>query len=900
MYPVAGTFALTFVFNVSQGLLGPAAPGFALGSGPGPFAANLIVRSLVPGGPFEKAGVREGDVIEGANGYAVKTQLDWYVVRAGFETHRPIDLRVRRGDRHLQFRFVLAARAWKELEPRSLWADLAVRASQLVSLSLAIFVAFSRPHELSARLVALLFGIIASFNGALAYGLATLLHPLPVFLSLPICSAEASYGYSAALWLAFCGVFGRSSITRHWLWILVVLPGVLGGLPRLALTLAAVYSPAMGLGFSPGWLAWSGAVGLAQAIGGLALLLQSYHREQDAIQRRRLRIVLASMGAGLAAAVAWLQWWWQPLNIAGALVFSVMPLGFAYAVLRHRLFDIQVIIRQGLQYATARGALISLFPVAVGVLAADLVLHRAQPLGDVLAKRGWQYGAIAVVAWLAHNQRQRWMGALDRRFFREQYNAQQLLRETAEELRSSHDMEAAAPRIVNRIEAALHPEFAALMVREAGQAEYRCQASAPPSIAPSVMAADSKLMAAFRLFTKPLTISLSESTWLVQQLPAEDTEFLRQARIELMVPVTLGASGREAFLALGVKRSEEPYSREDHDLLLAIANNSALLLERPAASPSRADSVFEECPRCGACYDCGTGRCARDAAALTTTSLPRLLCHRYFLERRIGKGGMGTVYEARDRALDRRVAAKVIRDDLVGSAAAAERFRREARAAAGFSHPNVVTVHDFGVTLGCHAFLVMELLEGVSLREALRREGRLRADRSLEILRGVCSAVESAHHRRLIHRDLKPENIFLARQETGELPKVLDFGVAKFRPSDTRTTVSTATAAGILVGTLSYMSPEQLRGEAASPNFDLWALAATAYEMLTGKHPFERAGAAELSRAILSARFTPVTDHLPDAPSLWQDFFSRAFALDPSRRPHSAGTLYAELSSTLG
>jgi serine/threonine-protein kinase len=141
---------------------------------------------------------------------------------------------------------------------------------------------------------------------------------------------------------------------------------------------------------------------------------------------------------------------------------------------------------------------------------------------------------------------------------------------------------------------------------------------------------------------------------------------------------------------------------------------------------------------------------------------------------------MGTVYEATDTALERRVAAKVIRQDLVGSAEAAQRFQREARATAAFAHPNVVTVHDVGVATGTRAFLVMELLNGTNLRDAVAQNGRLPAARTVEILRGVCAAVDAAHARQLVHRDLKPENIFLAQSPTGETPKVLDFGIAKF------------------------------------------------------------------------------------------------------------------------
>src|SRR5262249_55468341 len=159
---------------------------------------------------------------------------------------------------------------------------------------------------------------------------------------------------------------------------------------------------------------------------------------------------------------------------------------------------------------------------------------------------------------------------------------------------------------------------------------------------------------------------------------------------------------------------------------------------------------FQECPACGRCCEPGSRTCSADGAVLSTVHLPRTLTGRYKLERRSGRGGMGTVYEATDIALERRVAVKVIREDLVGSPEAAQRFRRESRAAAGFSHPNVVTVHDYGVEAGIRAFLVMELLKGATLRDELTRRKSLEPSRMTEILRGVCAATEAAHRRQLI------------------------------------------------------------------------------------------------------------------------------------------------------
>jgi serine/threonine-protein kinase len=271
---------------------------------------------------------------------------------------------------------------------------------------------------------------------------------------------------------------------------------------------------------------------------------------------------------------------------------------------------------------------------------------------------------------------------------------------------------------------------------------------------------------------------------------------------------------------------------------------------------------------------------------------PRLLATRYRLDRRLGRGGFGTVYAAFDAALDRPVAVKMIRDDLLTDPDVARRFQREARLAAAFVHPNVVTVYDFGMTAVARAFLVMELLEGSTLREELRR-GHFAPSRALAVMRGVCGAMEAGHRRQLLHRDLKPENIMLTKDGDGEIAKVLDFGVAKAL-NEARDLVSNS---GTLVGTLRYMAPAQLRGEEGDPASDVWALGVIAYEMLTGAHPFEH--------ATIGACGVPTDYHgtiaqpLADAPSRWRGFFTRALAIESADRPHTPAVFFKELEDAL-
>ena len=377
-------------------------------------------------------------------------------------------------------------------------------------------------------------------------------------------------------------------------------------------------------------------------------------------------------------------------------------------------------------------------------------------------------------------------------------------------------------------------------------------------------------------------------------MPADDICSIQAAAIELIVPVRSEPGDVSALFVLGPKRSEEPYTEDDGELLMAIAESLAVRLPTVEVAAGSSVEGFEECPACGGCYESGTGRCRAEGARLVAVTAPRLLAGRYQLERRLGRGGMGTVYVALDTLLDRRVATKLIRQDLVGLPEAAARFQREARAAAAFSHPNVVTVHDFGVA-GAHAFLVMELLDGRTLRDALRVEERLTCECALAILRDVSGAVDAAHRRQIVHRDLKPENICLVSHGAGESAKVLDFGIAKFLALGDSDPLSTDPTGAALLGTPLYMAPEQLRGEDAGPSWDLWALAVIAFEMLIGSHPFASAtllGNVGIRESAADPRFANLSNEC-------QQVFARALALDRAVRPESAAALLANLERSL-
>ncbi|HJW96317.1 MAG TPA: alpha/beta fold hydrolase [Thermoanaerobaculia bacterium] len=261
----------------------------------------------------------------------------------------------------------------------------------------------------------------------------------------------------------------------------------------------------------------------------------------------------------------------------------------------------------------------------------------------------------------------------------------------------------------------------------------------------------------------------------------------------------------------------------------------------------------------------------------------------------IGKGGMGRVYRARDSRLDRDVAIKILSEELSNDQAAIVRFEREAKAVAALSHPNIVSIFDFGANDGI-TFAVTELLEGETLRALLQRT-RLTWRRACEIAIDVVDALSAAHGRGIIHRDLKPENIFIGRD--GRV-KVLDFGLARTSApfawrGDDADTLRQETSPGELVGTPGYMSPEQIKGENAEAPSDLFSFGCVLYEMLDGERAFARNTPIEGLAAILGER--PKT--LANVPAELDQLVMHCLAKDPSARYQSAHDVALTLRSLL-
>jgi hypothetical protein len=898
---VRGAAALTLAaFAYAALVLTTPAPGF--GWAAAARGGIWVVASVAPRGPA--AGLlNPGDRIVSLNG-------DTNVGRAGPNPHRrslsigdTYDLVVLRDGRQQEHRLTLPA-APLDLNYRLTWF--------LMSLgwcAIGLFVGLVRPGHAAARLAfaaALATGLLFLNNSVIRGG--PLWAPLHVILGyhffLVFPTGQALRGaWKHALYLMYgAGITGvlvdqaRRGVN------------VLFG-PAAVTQVLADYPAVFRASNLLGIFAYSAAL-----LATVAVIPWNYRRLKDEDQRRRVHWV----AAGSAIAIAG-QLWWAAIALLDAFagpsgiprydmsaVAIAIPISVAYAVVKHRVFDVRIIVRRGVQYLLARRALQALVATPVAALAITVALHRDRTIGELVS------GSTAYLYWigvaaLSLNFRSRIAPWLDRKFFREEYDREQVLLALTDDLGKAESLAELSLLVSARLEFSLHPRSLYFWYRDEGKMtlDYSLSRLTRPAEFPL----DGGLLS--RLEQQPAAVDLplpSEAG-----LSANEVRWLAGLDATLMIPVTDSSERLAGLWILGERKSETPYSTRDRHLLHAIAKQTVVLREnlrlKAQAEEDRrvrrdviarlnreSFNLLKECLACGRCFNNTDDHCDRDGQTLTT-SLPvqRTIEDKYRLEQLIGRGGMGAVYEAMDTRLKRTVAVKIMMGRTFGQQTALRRFQREARAAAGLSHPHIVSIYDFGRLEGDGAYLVMERINGLTLRAKLDRDGALPPPLAAEWFEQLLEGLAEAHKHGIIHRDLKPENV-ISQERNSLSVKILDFGLAKFVPAGPEASGG-LTSEEFVVGTVGYIAPERLLGHEADPRSDIYSIGVMLAEALTGRRPFSDKSRDGLLKATLYDTY-----ELPCSSAegrILNALVKCCLSKDPQDRPASVAAFRAEIIPAL-
>lgn len=653
------------------------------------------------------------------------------------------------------------------------------------------------------------------------------------------------------------------------------------------------------------------------------IVWKSRHARLDEKRRARLFIAALVLGIGPLFADVLLESLVPPFArlmsrptsrlVGGLILYPLLlsiPLTTAYSVLVHNVLDVRLVVRKAIRYAMARYTLAASSAAPFAALAVYVYSRREEPIAHVLAGPGTVVVLLLALPGLAALRlRKPILRALDRRFFREQYDARRTLSTLASSIRQAADASEWAGMLVAEIDRALHLYSQNVLLFDRDRGVY-----GPAFAGVRELSGDSPLADRLAASSVPLVVDLESRSSLAGDLPDDDLQWLADGGFQVLVPVLGSEHEPLAILALGEKKSELPFSEEDLSLLGAIAASAAVTLEYrllagggqtsvgSVTAPGEVNRPAAECLRCGTVHAAVTRTCPSCGTALVEARAPALLGGKYRLERRLGAGGMGVVYQGRDEALDRAVAIKTLPRI---SPERAMRMRREARAMAAVAHHNLAAIYAIESWRG-RPCLVLELLKGGTLADRIA-DGPLPALAVIDLGLDLTGALERIHSGGILHRDLKPSNIGFAADGT---PKLLDFGLARIltdRPeapsaedrraqglpavilSDAKTLTQLAvTGAGAMVGTPLYMSPEALAREPPDPAVDLWSLAVVLWEAAAGRHPFVGDDDRDTSHRLRHLRLPDLAALRPDCPAALVGLLERALSPVRRRRPQSA------------
>jgi hypothetical protein len=641
-------------------------------------------------------------------------------------------------------------------------------------------------------------------------------------------------------------------------------------------------------------------------------------------EQRRVALLVSGLVVGVAPTVVYVLLFsiWPafgellPMRYAGWIIYPTLlstPLTTAWAVVVEEALETKLLVRRAAQYALARYSLLAAASIPLVILIVAIYRQRERSIQEVLTgAEGVLFLVLLGLTLVAFRGRRGAIEALDKRFFREQYDSRQILSGLVERCRRATSRRALAEALSEDIDRALHLQSASALFVDPSNGTF-----VAPGGVPRQLDAQSRIPSMLQN-VDALEVDFERPHAQLLALSDNDRHWLSDTATRLLLPVRDAERTVVGIIALGEKRSELPFSSEDRLLLTTVASAaSAYLSVHPlsdAITPNdgrrlAANEPGAECQSCGKVDEPPKSVCGRCGGQMRPSIVPSLVAGKFQVLERIGEGGMGVVYRGIDLALHRSIAIKTLPQMSPDEAI---KLRREARSMAAFSHPNLALIYGSESWNGI-PMLIVEYLAGGTLEKRLVNGPVPLAD-VLSLGLTLVEAAGALHRAGYLHRDIKPSNIGFTADGT---LKLLDFGLARIvssapvierlRTEERAAVRHAAEAAGLgdplalaisdsrIIGTPLYLSPEAIDGDSPSPSFDLWSIAVVLFEAYAGRHPVRDASPVQRVMLISNCDFPDVRTIIPDADADVAAFFQRAFAKDPATRPRSAEVLRDQL-----
>jgi phosphoserine phosphatase RsbU/P len=583
MFVVAASFIAYFALLVYCDFWGPQPMGVLTEFSSG----YKIVRGVFPNSPAERAGLQPGDRVLSVEGRLIRNLFDWTAIRINLEVDRTYHLEIERAGERREVLLSLQRTTWHDWISTEGLLIRAVRGAQFITLIFALIIAFSRPYDRIARVGAWFLATLATLSFLLPYGMAVLWRQLPMLLGgllwIPLVSTLAF----APLGFTFFAIFPRQLFRARWAWLSVWTP-ILLTLPLVAqYWYLIVYQPERAQGL-PEWMsALSTFIVPVYVVAGCIALIVNYRRLENARERGRVRVLVIGSIVGWVGILAILSYWWGPFSrfalaffftpakILAVVLFLALPLSFAYAVVRHRVMEIPMLLKRSARYVLVqRGFVLLVFLLSMGAtfLFVNLYQRLVQPGMEIAVPAGLASGVCfgILLAWVNAQVVRRITQRIDRAFFRSAYDARQILEDLAEQARTARSREALGKLLASALHRALHPRAMAVYLETSD--------SLLGVVSGQVLSG---------LETIPVTLpELSEAMnygrpWDVT--PGEngggEVSKLASLEPECLVPILGRDSRLVGVLVLGPRLSEEPYSSEDKRLLASAASQVGITME---------------------------------------------------------------------------------------------------------------------------------------------------------------------------------------------------------------------------------------------------------------------------------------------------------------------------------